>query len=52
MVERMLDPGFRAEMRARCAELTHANGAQESAHFIQELTHTLRADLGPRGFWS
>ena len=48
-VERMLDPGFRAEMRARCAELTHANGAQESAHFIQELTHTLEGRPGTKG---
>ena len=51
-VERMLDPGFRAEVRSRCAELTQANGAHESARFVEELTHTLRADLGPRGFWS
>lgn len=51
-LERMLDPGFRDEMRSRCAELSDTNGAQESARFVEELTHTLRADRGPRGFWA
>ena len=51
-VDRILDAEFRADVRSRCAALPRANGADEAALLVQELTHTLRADLGPRGFWA
>lgn len=51
-LERMMDDGFGAEVRARCAERARPNGASEAATFIGELTRTLRGDRSPREFWT
>ena len=51
-LDRMLDPGFRAELRANTAKLTRCNGAVEAANFVEELMQTVRADREPRGFWT
>ena len=51
-LDRMLDPGFRAEIRTNTAKLNRCNGAVEAAKFIEELMQTVRADREPRGFWT
>ena len=51
-VTRILDSGFRAEVRSRCAELPSSYGATEMTRLIEELVHTVREDREPRGFWA
>ena len=43
-VSRLLDPGERAAMRRRMAQIARPNGAEEAAGMVREMALTLRAD--------
>ena len=50
VLDRILDPEYRDDLRRHCARLPQDNGAYEVAGFLSELVRSIRADRHPREF--